>query len=155
MRRRAVISGVGAAAGAAVLPAALTSPAHAADTWAGTRADRDRHRPARPLVIGHRGACGHRPEHTLASYRLAIDLGADFIEPDLVPTKDGQLVARHENEIGGTTDVSTKPQFASRKTTKTVDGVARAFHSRFAAPYALLINRQPSSSHECRSIRPT
>ncbi|MEU7869592.1 glycerophosphodiester phosphodiesterase [Dactylosporangium sp. NPDC049140] len=124
MRRRAVISGVGAAAGAAVLPAALISPAYASDTSADIRADRDHHRPARPLVIGHRGASGHRPEHTLASYRLAIDLGADFIEPDLVPTKDGQLVARHENEIGGTTDVSTRPQFASRKTTKTVDGVA-------------------------------
>ncbi|WP_433210533.1 glycerophosphodiester phosphodiesterase [Dactylosporangium sp. CS-047395] len=122
MRRRAVISGMSVAAGAAVLPAALVSPAVA--NAADTQADRDRHRPARPLVIGHRGASGHRPEHTLASYRLAIDLGADFIEPDLVPTKDGQLVARHENEIGGTTDVSTKPQFASRKTTKTVDGVA-------------------------------
>ncbi|MFB9415827.1 glycerophosphodiester phosphodiesterase [Dactylosporangium matsuzakiense] len=123
MRRRAVISGVGVAASAAVLPTALISPAvHASDTAADT--DRDRHRPARPLVIGHRGASGHRPEHTLGSYTLAIELGADFIEPDLVPTKDGQLVARHENEIGGTTDVSTKPQFASRKTTKTVDGVA-------------------------------
>ncbi|WP_433051803.1 glycerophosphodiester phosphodiesterase [Dactylosporangium sp. CS-033363] len=122
MRRRAVISGMSVAAGAAVLPAALVSPAVA--NAADSQTDRDRHRPARPLVIGHRGASGHRPEHTLASYRLAIDLGADFIEPDLVPTKDGQLVARHENEIGGTTDVSTKPQFASRKTTKTVDGVA-------------------------------
>ncbi|WP_345134897.1 glycerophosphodiester phosphodiesterase [Dactylosporangium darangshiense] len=120
MRRRAVISGMGVAAGAAVLPAALVSPAaaYAHDS------DKDRHRPARPLVIGHRGASGHRPEHTLASYTLAIELGADFIEPDLVPTKDGQLVARHENEIGGTTDVSTKPQFASRKTTKVVDGVS-------------------------------
>ncbi|MER7275541.1 glycerophosphodiester phosphodiesterase [Dactylosporangium sp. NPDC000244] len=125
MRRRAVISGVGAAAGAAVLPAALVSPAYAVDTASGTApaTSTDRHRPARPLVIGHRGASGHRPEHTLASYRLAIDLGADYIEPDLVPTKDGQLVARHENEIGGTTDVSTKPQFASRKTTKTIDGL--------------------------------
>ncbi|MFG2038408.1 glycerophosphodiester phosphodiesterase [Dactylosporangium sp. NPDC048998] len=109
---------MGVAAGSAVLPAALVSPAAAHAT------DSDRHRPARPLVIGHRGASGHRPEHTLGSYTLAIELGADFIEPDLVPTKDGQLVARHENEIGGTTDVSTKPQFASRKTTKTVDGVA-------------------------------
>jgi glycerophosphoryl diester phosphodiesterase len=123
MRRRAVISGMGAAAGTAVLPAALVSPAaHASETVADTAADRDARRPARPLVIAHRGASGHRPEHTLASYRLAIGLGADFIEPDLVPTKDGQLVARHENEIGGTTDVSARPQFASRKTTKTVDG---------------------------------
>jgi glycerophosphoryl diester phosphodiesterase len=76
-----------------------------------------------PLVIGHRGASGYRPEHTLASYRLAIDMGADFIEPDLVSTKDGILVARHENEIGGTTDVADHPEFAARRVTKTIDGV--------------------------------
>ncbi len=74
------------------------------------------------LVIGHRGASGYRPEHTLASYRLAIALGADYIEPDLVATKDGVLVARHENEIGGTTDVADHPEFAGRNTTKTIDG---------------------------------
>jgi glycerophosphoryl diester phosphodiesterase len=79
---------------------------------------------AQPLVIGHRGACGYRPEHTLASYKMAIDLGADFIEPDLVVTKDGELVARHEPNITATTDVSTRPEFASRKTTRMVDGVA-------------------------------
>ncbi len=76
-----------------------------------------------PLVIGHRGASGYRPEHTLASYRLAIDMGADFIEPDLVSTKDGILVARHENEISTTTDVAAHPEFADRRATKTVDGV--------------------------------
>jgi glycerophosphoryl diester phosphodiesterase len=75
---------------------------------------------AHPLIIAHRGASGHRPEHTLAGYALAIAMGADYIEPDLVSTKDGALVARHENEIGGTTDVATK--FASRKTAKVVDG---------------------------------
>jgi glycerophosphoryl diester phosphodiesterase len=79
---------------------------------------------SKPIVIGHRGASGHRPEHTLASYELAIDLGADFIEADLVSTKDGLLVARHENEIGGTTDVASHPEFASRKTTKTIDGAS-------------------------------
>jgi glycerophosphoryl diester phosphodiesterase len=73
-----------------------------------------------PLVIGHRGAPGYRPEHTLASYALAIDLGVDFIEPDLVMTKDGVLIARHENEISGTTDVALK--FPGRKATKTIDG---------------------------------
>ncbi|MGZ3807581.1 MAG: glycerophosphodiester phosphodiesterase [Bacteriovorax sp.] len=73
-----------------------------------------------PLVIGHRGACGYRPEHTLASYQLAIDMGADYIEPDLVMTKDGVLMARHENEISGTTDVAEK--FPERKKTKKVDG---------------------------------
>lgn len=86
-----------------------------------------------PIVIAHRGACGYRPEHTLASYDLAIDLGADFIEPDLVSTSDGTLVARHENAIAivesasgsiieATTDVAARPEFASRKTTKTIDG---------------------------------
>lgn len=79
---------------------------------------------AQPLVIGHRGACGYLPEHTLASYKKAIELGADFIEPDLVVTKDGELVARHEPNITATTDVSAHPEFASRKTTRKVDGVA-------------------------------
>src|SRR5262245_55540739 len=75
------------------------------------------------LVIGHRGASGYRPEHTLASYELAIQQCADYIEPDLVSTKDGVLVARHENFINETTDVASHPEFASRKTTKTIDGV--------------------------------
>ncbi|HTI31934.1 MAG TPA: glycerophosphodiester phosphodiesterase family protein, partial [Sphingomonas sp.] len=75
-----------------------------------------------PIVIGHRGASGERPEHTLASYERAIEQGADFIEPDLVMTKDHVLVARHENEISGTTDVANHPEFASRKATKTIDG---------------------------------
>ncbi|RQR46914.1 MULTISPECIES: glycerophosphodiester phosphodiesterase [unclassified Burkholderia] len=82
---------------------------------------------ARPIsakvqVVGHRGASALRPEHTLASYRKAIEDGADVIEPDLVATRDGVLVARHENEISGTTNVSTLPQFASRKATRTIDG---------------------------------
>jgi glycerophosphoryl diester phosphodiesterase len=81
-------------------------------------------RAAKPLVLAHRGASGYRPEHTLASYQLAIDLGADFIEPDLVSTRDGRLVARHENEISGTTDVSSRPEFASRRVTKSIDGVS-------------------------------
>ena len=73
-----------------------------------------------PLVIAHRGASGHRPEHTLAAYALAIDMGADYIEPDLVITRDSVLVARHENEMGGTTDVATR--FPDRRATKTIDG---------------------------------
>jgi glycerophosphoryl diester phosphodiesterase len=88
-----------------------------------------RHHPGRrrtQLVIGHRGASAYRPEHTIASYTLAIEMGADFIEPDLVATKDHQLVARHENDIGGTTDVREHPEFAGRRTTKTIDGVVRA-----------------------------
>lgn len=74
------------------------------------------------IVIAHRGASGERPEHTLAAYDLAIEQGADFIEPDLVPTKDGVLVARHENNITDTTDIADRPEFASRRTTKTIDG---------------------------------
>ncbi|GAA4288794.1 esterase-like activity of phytase family protein [Georgenia daeguensis] len=73
-------------------------------------------------VIGHRGASGYRPEHTLAAYELAMNQCVDYIEPDLVSTKDGVLVARHENEIGGTTDVADHPEFADRRTTKTIDG---------------------------------
>jgi len=75
---------------------------------------------ATPLIIGHRGAAGHRPEHTIAGYRLAAEMGADYIEPDLVSTKDGVLIARHENEIASTTDAAAK--FPDRKRTKTVDG---------------------------------
>lgn len=79
--------------------------------------------PRRALVIAHRGASGERPEHTMAAYRRAIEEGADYIEPDLVITRDGVLVCRHENEISGTTDVADRPEFASRRTEKTVDGV--------------------------------
>lgn len=76
----------------------------------------------RPIIIGHRGASGHRPEHTLESYRLAAEMGADVIEPDLVATRDGVLIARHENEIGGTTDVAER--FPDRKRTRTIDGAS-------------------------------
>ncbi|MGH3736479.1 MAG: glycerophosphodiester phosphodiesterase [Micromonosporaceae bacterium] len=110
---------IGAAAVAALgVPTqalAATGPEAATAATAATPA-------TRPIVIGHRGASGYRPEHTLASYRLAIKQGADYIEPDLVSTKDGQLVARHENEISGTTDVADHPEFAGRKTSKTIDG---------------------------------
>tara|TARA_R110002074_G_scaffold211818_2_gene381322 strand:- start:135 stop:1226 length:1092 start_codon:yes stop_codon:yes gene_type:complete len=77
---------------------------------------------APPIIIAHRGASGERPEHTLAAYALAIEQGADFIEPDLVLTSDGILVARHENDISETTDVADKPEFAARKTIKMIDG---------------------------------
>ncbi len=80
------------------------------------------HPAKRPLVIAHRGCSGERPEETRLAYELAIDEGADFIEPDLVPTKDGHLVARHENEIATTTDVASHPEFAARKASKMIDG---------------------------------
>jgi len=77
---------------------------------------------AHPLVIGHRGASGYRPEHTRSAYELAFALGADAVEPDIVATRDGVLVLRHENEISGTTDVAVRPEFASKRTTREVDG---------------------------------
>jgi glycerophosphoryl diester phosphodiesterase len=94
-----------------------------ADT-AATQSDGDRHQQSQPLVIGHRGAAGYRPEHTLASYQLAARMGADYIEPDLVSTKDHVLIVRHENYISETTDVADHPEFADRKTTKIIDGTS-------------------------------
>lgn len=98
-----------------VTSVSLGGPATATPSTGSTQIDE-------PLVIAHRGASGYRPEHTLAAYKLAISMGADYIEPDLVSTKDGVLVARHENEISGTTDVADHPEFADRRTTKTIDG---------------------------------
>lgn len=110
--RRQVLRLGALAAGAPALVATVPSPARAAA-------------PARTgtLVVGHRGASGYRPEHTLASYELAARMGADFIEPDLVATRDHVLVARHEPEIGGTTDVASRPEFADRQRTVVLDGV--------------------------------
>lgn len=90
---------------------------------------------SRPFVIAHRGASGYVPEHTLAGYFIAIQQGTDYVEPDLVITKDGALVARHENEIGGTTDVASHPEFAARKTTKIIDG--EAFTGWFTEDFTL------------------
>lgn len=98
--------------------AAVGASADEAEQWEGPSYDQDR-----PIVIAHRGASGYVPEHTLAAYAMAILQGADFIEPDLVITKDGHLIARHDNALDLTTDVSSRPEFAGRKATKTVDGV--------------------------------
>jgi glycerophosphoryl diester phosphodiesterase len=95
----------------------------AANAQADTDSQRNAAKAPRPLVIGHRGTAGYLPDHTLESYALAVELGADYIEPDLVATKDGHLIARHEPNIIGTTDVASHPEFASRKRTMTVDGV--------------------------------
>lgn len=117
MDRRSFTTLVSASALSATLAPALAEEASASVA----RGGRGRHT-TRPIVVGHRGASGYRPEHTLASYTLAAHLGADFIEPDLVITKDGHLVCRHEPEISGTTDVARQPQFAARRTTKSLDG---------------------------------
>jgi glycerophosphoryl diester phosphodiesterase len=103
------------------------------------------------LVVGHRGASGYLPEHTLEAYRRAIELGADFIEPDLVVTKDGVLVARHEPIIGDTTDVADRPEFAGRKTTRRIDGVETTnwFVSDFTlAEMKTLRARQPMKERD-------
>jgi glycerophosphoryl diester phosphodiesterase len=98
-------------------------------------AESRREPPRTPIIIGHRGASGYLPEHTLESYALAIELGADFIEPDLVMTKDGHLIARHEPNIINTTDVRTRSEFASRKRTEVIDGFAE--EDWFASDFTL------------------
>ena len=117
-RRQVLRYGALAVAAPAIAAAVPAAPAVAAPAAPAGRRGR------RHIVVGHRGASGYRPEHTLASYELAARLGADFIEPDLVSTKDGVLVCRHEPEIGGTTDVASRPEFADRRRTVLLDGVS-------------------------------
>ncbi|MFJ2951171.1 glycerophosphodiester phosphodiesterase [Streptomyces sp. NPDC087226] len=120
--RRALLGAAVLGAGGTVL--ALGGTASAADARHGGGGRGLKGLPV-PTIVGHRGASGYRPEHTLGSYQLALDMGADIVEAgDLVPTRDGHLVCRHEPEIGGTTDVADHPEFAGRRTTKTLDGTA-------------------------------
>ena len=113
----ALLSVTGVAIGSANAAAVSSESGGSAETAAHGRGHDD------PVIIGHRGAPGYRPEHTLASYELAYRMGVSWVDVDLVPTKDGQLVARHEPEIGGTTDVAKHPEFANRKKTVVLDGV--------------------------------
>lgn len=124
--RAGLVAGVAAPTLVAVPASASAASASAATVSAAAATVDRRSDPSRPptLVIGHRGASGYRPEHTLASYELAARMGADYIEPDLVATKDHILVARHEPEISGTTDVATRPEFADRRRTVLLDGVS-------------------------------
>ena len=115
---------------AAALCSTLVAPAHA-DRRHNAKQDEF----PRPLVIGHRGTHGYLPAHTLEGYALAIELGADFIEPDLVATKDGHLIARHEPNMIATTDVKDRPEFASRKRTATIDGASE--EGFFASDFTL------------------
>src|SRR5919201_792663 len=119
MSRRSMLAGSGAALAALGLPAGATASRRGGHAGG-------RRRRGLPIVIGHRGSPAYRPEHTIASYTLAIEMGADYIEPDLVFTKDGQLVARHEPDIGATTNVADHPEFAGRRTTRTIDGTVFA-----------------------------
>lgn len=107
---------------------------------------------SRPTVIAHRGASGLRPEHTRSAYLLGIEQGADFIEPDVVATRDGVLVVRHENEISGTTDVAERPEFADRRTTKTVDG--RALTGWFTEDLTLAELRTLRTRERMPELRP-
>jgi glycerophosphoryl diester phosphodiesterase len=116
MSRRSMLAGSGAALATLGIPTG--APASTRGGHAGGR-----HRRGLPIVIGHRGSPAYRPEHTIASYTLAIEMGADYIEPDLVFTKDGQLVVRHEPDIGATTNVADHSEFAERRTTRTIDGM--------------------------------
>jgi glycerophosphoryl diester phosphodiesterase len=138
------------AASALVTSVALSGPATAAPP-AG-RPAASHHHVDRPLVIAHRGASGYRPEHTLAAYRLAIAMGADYVEPDLVSTRDGVLVARHENEISGTTDVAHHPEFADRRTTKVIDG--RAVTGWFTEDFTLTELRTLRATERLGEVRP-
>ena len=106
-----------------------------------------------PLVFGHRGAAGSRPEHTLEGYKYAIKMGADFIEPDVVPTKDGYLIARHEPEMGGTTDVKDHPEFADRFTTKVIDGTKVS--GWFAEDFTLAEIKTLYARERIPDVRPT
>ncbi len=113
---------------------------------------RERVRPDGVTVVGHRGASGYRPEHTLAAYEQAILQCADYIEPDVVATKDGVLVARHENEIGGTTDVADRPEFAGRRTTKVIDG--RRITGWFTEDFTLAELRTLRAVERIPAVRP-
>src|SRR4051794_33577142 len=104
------------------------------------------------LVVGHRGACGYRPEHTLASFELAIDLGADLIEPDVVVSRDGALVVRHENELSRSTDVATRPEFGARRTTRRVGEVEQT--GWFAEDFTLAELRTLRAVERMPQLRP-
>src|SRR3954454_20319785 len=126
MSRRSMLLSSGAALGALGLPAGAVASRGRGHGGGGGHDD-DHGRGGRlPIVIGHRGRPAYRPEHTIASYTLAIEMDADYIEPDLCFTQDGQLIARHEPDIGATTDVADHPEFASRRKTVTIDGQAVA-----------------------------
>ncbi|MFF2652377.1 glycerophosphodiester phosphodiesterase [Streptomyces sp. NPDC058045] len=124
--RRALLGAAALGAGGAVigLPGAAAAAPGTQAGRSGESGKGDYRSLPVPTIIGHRGTAGYRPEHTLGSYQLALELGADIIEQDVVPTKDGHLVCRHENDITATTDVADHAEFADRRTTKSVDGKA-------------------------------
>ncbi|GAB3645094.1 PI-PLC domain-containing protein [Glycomyces tarimensis] len=142
-RKGALLRGFTAITAAAAVIAAASAPAAA----------KPRHEPSdEPIVIAHRGASGYLPEHTLEAYELAVDLGVDVIEPDLVLTADGELLARHEPMLSGTTDVAEHPEFADRKTTKTIDG--RPVTDWFADDFTLAELKTLRAEERIPELRP-
>ena len=141
MSRRSMLAGSGAALAAFSLPKSATAR--------GRRPNRGH----MPIVIGHRGSPAYRPEHTIASYTLAIEMGADYIEPDLCFTKDGQLVARHEPDIGGTTNVADHPEFESRRHTEVIDGTTFA-NTWFTFDFTLAELKTLRAKERLPDIRP-
>lgn len=121
--RRALLSAAALGAGGAVIGTAGAAQAQSPAGSAG-RGHGGAPRLPVPTIVGHRGSAGYRPEHTFGSYEYGLAIGADVVEQDVVPTRDGHLVCRHEPEIGGTTDVADHPEFAGRRTTRTIDGTA-------------------------------
>ena len=144
---RIVPTSVAALSVAALLALTGTTPSAAQGLDSGPHAKKPN-----PLVLAHRGASGYRPEHTIAAYKLAIKQCADYIEPDLMTTKDGVLVDRHEPEIGGTTDVSNRPEFADRKTTKQLDG--KPLTGWFAEDFTLAELRTLRAKERLPELRP-
>ena len=149
-RRAPAITAITAITAVTVIVAAVAGVLGVAGAETGRSASSARR--SDPIVIGHRGASGYRPEHTLAAYELAIDMGADYIEPDLVSTRDGVLVARHENEISGTTDVAAHPEFADRHDTRIIDG--REVAGWFTEDFTLAELRTLRAVERLPEIRP-
>src|SRR3954463_6600167 len=153
MSRRTMLTGSGAALLGLNLPSAASASRARGRGGGGDHGHGHRHRGRRPIVIGHRGSPAYRPEHTLASYTLAIEMGADYIEPDLCFTKDGELVARHEPDIGGTTDVADHPEFAGRRRTLTIDGTVFA-NTWFTFDFTLAELRTLRAKERLPDVRP-
>ncbi|RRS00119.1 glycerophosphodiester phosphodiesterase family protein [Glycomyces terrestris] len=145
-RKGALLRGAAAIAAAGAIIGLMASPAAAKPHHPGHGHDSD------PIVIAHRGASGYLPEHTLEAYALAVDLGADVIEPDLVLTKDGELLARHEPVLDETTDIAQHPEFADRKTTKLIDGVPVT--GFFADDFTLAELKTLRAEERLPSVRP-
>jgi glycerophosphoryl diester phosphodiesterase len=151
--RRSMLAGSGAALMGLAVPPGARAAASRGGEHGGGRGGDHRGRSRSPIVIGHRGAPAYRPEHTVGSYMLAIEMGADYIEPDLVFTKDGELVARHEPDIGATTDVAAHPEFAARRRTLTIDGVVYT-NTWFTFDFTLAELRTLRAKERLPDVRP-